>query len=279
MVITSVGDDGLPTGWLGRKPFDLTRVPSVVIARAEWRHSSGCCCSLLFGVSTGSSSCIPTRRHPLSTATIGRCACLFSPQWIQTSDGALLSTAIVGRSRFQTDWASSERDRQRTRPTGGLVSTTRGRRSSSLSGLCSSRPSSSVCRRQRGMGMGEKGCCCCCGLQGSCFEKGNGPQCSDETQAGRFVLSQQQASKQQPLPTPTWSPVRGCKEERMRGGWKDCWLPLLRPPSSQFTTNTSSKPGQTGTRPRRGKDPGFRPRLPATGARSKVSRREERALA
>lgn len=53
---------------------------------------------------------------------------------------------------------------------------------------------------------------------------------------------------------------------------------LLRPPSSQFTTNTSSKPGQTGTRPRRGKDAGFHPRLPATtGARSKggIEGREE----
>lgn len=211
------------------------------------------------------------RRHPLSTATIGALvSSLHSGFGHQNGPCRRQSSAGVA---FQTDWASSEQDRQRTRPTEDLCGPPLVDAAPRCQD-CAAAGRHRACRRPESDG--EKGCRCCCGLQGSCFEKGMAPNAVMRCRlAGLFFRNN--SKQQQRLPTPTWSPVRGWRS----GGVGGLLAPLLRPPTSQFTTNTSSKPGQTGTRPRRGKDPGFRPRLPAatTGARSKVSRREERALA
>lgn len=121
---------------------------------------------------------------------------------------------------FQTDWASSEQDRQRTRPTEDLC------------GLplvdaaphyqdCAAAGRHRACRRPESDG--EKGCRCCCGLQGSCFEKGMAPNAVMRCRlAGLFCRNN--SKQQQRLPIPTWSPVRGWR----RGGEGG----LLAPPPS-----------------------------------------------
>lgn len=157
------------------------------------------------------------RRHPLSTATIGALvSSLHSGFGHQNGPCRRQSSAGVA---FQTDWASSEQDRQRTRPTEDLCGPPLVDAAPRCQD-CAAAGRHRACRRPESDG--EKGCRCCCGLQGSCFEKGMAPNAVMRCRlAGLFCRNN--SKQQQRLPTPTWSPVRGWRSGG--GGWEDCWPP------------------------------------------------------